>query len=51
MFNVKFIGLLLVLSSVMNATLALTKLTNCKAILDDGRVVDLTSLDNPNNPR
>ena len=28
-----------------------TKLSNCKARLDDNSIVDLTSLDNPQNPR
>ena len=28
-----------------------TKLTNCKALLDDGSVIDLTSLNNPVSPR
>lgn len=28
-----------------------TKLTNCKALLDDGSIIDLTSLNNPVSPR
>ena len=28
-----------------------TKLSNCKARLDDNSIIDLTSLDNPKSPR
>ena len=28
-----------------------TKLSNCKAKLDDGSIIDLTSLDNVNSPK
>ena len=34
-----------------NGLYAPTKLSNCKAKLDDGSIIDLTSQDNPNNPR
>jgi len=34
-----------------NGLKAPTKLSNCKAMLDDNSIIDLTSLDNPKNPR
>ena len=30
--------------------LRISKLTSCKASLDGGKIMDLSSLDNPNNP-
>jgi hypothetical protein len=47
----QFIDLFILLSLMINATLAVTKLSNCKAQLDDGKIIDLTSLDNANSPR
>jgi hypothetical protein len=32
-------------------THGIEKITNCKVKLDDGSIIDLTSLDNPTNPR
>lgn len=50
-FNLKVIGLFLVLSLVINVTVGIKKLSNCAVELDDGRKIDLSSLDNPNSPR
>ena len=33
------------------ATLKIIPLSNCKAKLNDGRLIDLTSLDDPSSPR
>ena len=35
----------------VNSINAPSKLSNCKAKLDDNTIIDLTSLDNANNPR
>lgn len=34
-----------------SATLKIVPLSTCKAKLNDGRLIDLTSLDDPANPR
>jgi hypothetical protein len=52
--HVNFIGLVIGAISQKNSNFSLytpEKLSNCKAKLDDGSIVDLTSQDKANNPR
>jgi hypothetical protein len=42
--------LLVLFESIYNSE-AINKLSNCKVELDDGSIIDLTSLDNANSPR
>jgi hypothetical protein len=43
--------LIILLIFTITAVKGIRKLSDCKAELDDGSVIDLSSLDNPNNPR
>ena len=53
MFFLKLIlFFIMVTIDLINATksVGVKKLNNCKAKLDDGSIIDINSVDNPNNP-
>ncbi len=52
MFKLQYLlGLFVLhLSFIVISTTEITQEGNCKAILDDGRVIDLKPLDNPDKP-
>lgn len=53
-FSILFAFVLNDVESSLNGTKKLydpKKITNCKAQLDDGKIIDLSSLDNANSPK
>lgn len=49
-FNLTHIDAKYINGSLNSNNLGITPLSNCKVKLDDGSVIDLSSLDNPNQP-